>query len=371
MLILAAVVHVAFAWLLSLYRGWRARCPVPETAGEADRPPVSILVPAWQERGTAERCITSLRRLRYPRWEAVIIAGGSDGTYEATLRATAGDDRFRVLEQRPLGKNAALMQGVVAARHEVLAFLDADSEVGPDWLSLLVAPLVAGASASAGTYVPRRATWASLTEQMEKIEAEDILGSRSLQGSGSVAIGRAVLERIDGLPLDVRVGVDWDLGMRLARLGEPVARAPRAAVTTERPATLGEFWANEVRWRRAHLRGLWRHKDALLKSPLQVASGLYFYLLSVLVVVGLPISLLVALLRPRRRPAVGQLTLALAIWLLGRRAALGAEITAYTGDPKWLGFAWAPAALLVPAMAASVVALLTVGRGQQWFKGPR
>ncbi|MDA8216083.1 MAG: glycosyltransferase, partial [Dehalococcoidales bacterium] len=88
MLILAAVVHVAFAWLLSLYRGWRARCPVPETAGEADRPPVSILVPAWQERGTAERCITSLRRLRYPRWEAVIIAGGSDGTYEATLRAT-------------------------------------------------------------------------------------------------------------------------------------------------------------------------------------------------------------------------------------------------------------------------------------------
>ncbi|HEY8477258.1 MAG TPA: glycosyltransferase family 2 protein [Chloroflexota bacterium] len=362
--------HVGLWWLLAVRRAVAAR-------GRREEPcngtvaAVSILVPAWRERGTVERCVRALQAVRQPSWEAVIVAGGPDGTYEAALRATAGDPRFRVLRQEPRGKNAALNQGIGAARHDVLVMLDADSVVSPDWLAHLVAPLAAGAGVVVGNYFPVRRTWISTVEQMEKVHAYGIARSRAVQGSGSVAVWRHTLDRIGGLPEDVLAGVDWDLGARAAAVGERIVFAREARLFTDRPATLSELWKNEVRWRRAHLALLWRHRATLLRHPLQAAAGLAFYALSALLVLGALASLVLAVARPPTRSVVRRLWAVVLGWMLGRRATLGVEVALYTKDPGWLRAAWAPLALLPVSVAGAVAAMVSPTRVTAHFKGPR
>jgi cellulose synthase/poly-beta-1,6-N-acetylglucosamine synthase-like glycosyltransferase len=367
----AVATHVALTWAHRLPRAAMARRATSSELFQDEAAPVSIIVPAWRERGTIECCIRSLQEVADPPWEVVIVAGGPDGTYEAALRAVAGDKRFRVLEQEPRGKNAALMQGVEAARHDVLVFLDADSVVSRNWLAALVAPLASGANVSIGHYFPRRKTWVSLVEHMEQIQARYILGSTSIQGSGSVALQRRALAHIGGLPEDVRVGVDWDLGVRLAQVGERIVFADAAHVLTDRPATLGEFWRNELRWRRAHLALLWRHRRNSMRHPLRAMASVYFYGLSAAVLLASVAGIGIAALRPSSRPDVARLFALGAFWLLGRRATLAPEVAIYTHDLQWLRLAWTPLPLLLLSFAAAVAAMLSPRHLTAHFKGPR
>lgn len=365
--------HTALTWALAIRRGLAAR----RRRGEpqlGDAPPLaaSILVPAWNERGTIERCIHSLQQIEYPDWEALILAGGSDGTFDATVRATAGDARFRVLERGPGPKNIALMRGTEAARHDVLVLLDADGIVSPEWLRELVAPIARGAAVSTGERYPERNTWITLAEQMQNIQAYHILGTNSIQGDRSVAIRREVLARIGALPAHAYAREDWDLGIRLQMAGEQVAFAQRAGLLAQRPATLREFWQNEVRWRRTHLNGIWEHRAFFLKRPWMAIGQLYVYGLSVVLALAAIISIVLAVFWPPARPAAGGTAALAALWLGGRRASLGAEVAAYTGKSRWLGASWAPTVLLFVSFLASVVAILSVRRGTPFdYKGPR
>ena len=144
--------HIGLTWVQAGFRGWRARqseVPQPSPAPE-ELPPVSVLVPAWNERGTVERNIAALKQVEYPCWEAIILAGGEDGTHEAAQQAAAEDARFRILERGPEPKNAALNRGVGAAQHDVVVLLDCDNIVEPGWLAGLMAPIARGASVAVG-----------------------------------------------------------------------------------------------------------------------------------------------------------------------------------------------------------------------------
>src|SRR5262245_45286043 len=107
---LLAGVHVIVVWMAAIWHGLRARqAHQHQTPHQlALWPFVSVIIPAWQERGTLERCIASLRLVDYAEWEVVIVAGGLDGTYRAAVEACQGLEHFQVIEQQPRGKNAAL-----------------------------------------------------------------------------------------------------------------------------------------------------------------------------------------------------------------------------------------------------------------------
>lgn len=373
LLIALVLVHIVLTWVLAIRRGLAARRR--DAAARPDDPrqlPVSILVPAWNECDTVRRCIKSLQQIDYSDWEAVILAGGPDGTYESARHGAAGDSRFRVLERGPDPKNTALIQGVQAARYDALVLLDADCIVSTEWLAELIKPIVRGAAVSFGERFPEQRTWITLAEQMETIRAYHILGSTSIQGDRSIAIRRDVLERIGGLPAHTYAREDWDLGTRLQMAGEQAAFAPRAGLFTRRPATLAEFWHNEVRWRRTHLAGLWEHRVYFQKRPWLAINQLFVYGLSVVLALAAAMAVILAILWPEARLSlVGAAALAF-LWIAGRRAALGVEVTAYTDEWAWLARSWAPVILLFVAFVASIAAILTVRRGTPFdYKGPR
>jgi cellulose synthase/poly-beta-1,6-N-acetylglucosamine synthase-like glycosyltransferase len=371
--VLVAGAHVAFTWAAAAFRGRSARSRADAARLPRNPPPlVSVIVPAWDERYTIERCVRSLTAVEYRPFETIVVAGGGDGTYDAASRAAAALPDSRVLRQGPLGKNAALNIGLRATRGEIVVFLDADCEVTPGWLGALVAPIDGRIVATTGRATPFETSFVSGCEEMDSLWSRRVAGTATLNGSGSIAITRTALEGIGGLPEGVTVGVDWDLDVRLARAGLARVFCSDATVRTDRPATLAEYWSNEVRWRRAHLTSLVRHADYFLATPGRAMASLYVYMLSWAVAASSLLLPVVLARGPRRTRG-----LALGLWLVGlgwvglRRVSLPIGVAAYTGDPHWLRLAWAPPLLLGLTIAASVRATVTLGQTSAHFKGPR
>jgi cellulose synthase/poly-beta-1,6-N-acetylglucosamine synthase-like glycosyltransferase len=365
--------HIAITWVLAAWRGWRARkndAPQSQPPIE-DLPPVSVIVPAWNEKGTIEKNIAALRRVDYPCWEAIILAGGDDGTYTAASQALSGDDRFCLLERGPEPKNAALNRGIGAAQYDIVILLDADNVVEPGWLAALIAPIAGGASVSVGHSYPNRITWVTLEERMWHIYTYQILKLSWIQGDRSIAIRRDLLDRIGGLPVHTYAREDWDIWARLGQTGERVVFAEGAHLTTDRPATFMESWKHQLRWRRTHLSGMWEHRKILLEQPADLFRQSYGYLLSAGLVLLAVAAVVAVLFWPTLIPAVLNLLSLIIVWLCARQAAVAASVAAYAGDWKWLARVWMPVVSLSIEIPASNVALLSLGKQTPLYKGPR
>ena len=367
-----AAASVIAMWYVAWTRGATARRrPVLEQVVREDWPSVSVIIPAWEERSSLGRCLKSLRAIDYPSWETIIVAGGSDDTYGLAVLAAESFRSCRVIEQQPHGKPAALNAGIRVATGEVIVILDADSEVSSTWLRALVAPLDAVVRATTGNPSATRMTAISRVEQMERIAIYEVQRSVILQGSGSIALRRELIDEVGQFPIDAYAD-DWDLDARLATAGIVRGFCRDATLRTERPATLREYWQNEVRWRRAHLVSLMQLHRHFFGSIRSALGSLYPYLagwgavlLTLLVLVGL-----VAGDAEFGRRALALWGIAI-LWLLLQRVALVLQVVAYTRDRGWWRDVWAPPFLFLVTLIASCVASLTLRRATLLFKGPR
>jgi cellulose synthase/poly-beta-1,6-N-acetylglucosamine synthase-like glycosyltransferase len=217
--------HIIITWILAIRRGWRARQrEAKEQPSQAiDLPPVSVIVPAWNEKGTIERCIQSLKNINYPVWEAIILAGGKDGTYQTTLEETAKDPRFTIIERGPEPKNVVINRGIEIARDQIIVILDADSIVKPSWLRALVEPLISGGAVSYGFYLPIKKTWISIYEYIVQ-SSYHIHGAQAFPGCASFAIQRAILDEIGHLTDEAYSWEDWDVYARVLNIRKKIVR---------------------------------------------------------------------------------------------------------------------------------------------------
>jgi cellulose synthase/poly-beta-1,6-N-acetylglucosamine synthase-like glycosyltransferase len=105
----------------------------------AGLPPVSLIVPAYDEERVIADKVANALALDYPRERLQVIVA-SDGSSDATAERARAAGADLVLELPAGGKVAALNAGAAAATGEVLAFSDANSVWAPDALRQLVAP---------------------------------------------------------------------------------------------------------------------------------------------------------------------------------------------------------------------------------------
>lgn len=124
------------------------------TGSDPEGPRVTVVVAMFERREKTVRCAESLAAQTIDRAEIVFVDDGSeDGTPDA-VEAVARRCRLpmRVLRnERNLGANASRNRGVAASRAPLVAFLDSDCVVDPDWLERLVAPFEADPRLGAGS----------------------------------------------------------------------------------------------------------------------------------------------------------------------------------------------------------------------------
>jgi len=109
---------------------------------------VSVVVPAYNERGTAEELLKRVAAVALPKEVIVVDDGSTDGTRDVLRRLRrSGALVFRlVLHDRNLGKGAALRSGFARASGDIVVIQDADLEYDPADIPRLVAPIRSGAA---------------------------------------------------------------------------------------------------------------------------------------------------------------------------------------------------------------------------------
>lgn len=88
---------------------------------------ISVIIPVYNVRYYLEKCVSSVLLQSYSELEILLIDDGStDGSGELCDVIAKRDSRVRVFHQANSGSSAARNAGIMAARGELLMFLDSD-----------------------------------------------------------------------------------------------------------------------------------------------------------------------------------------------------------------------------------------------------
>ncbi|MBV8046821.1 MAG: glycosyltransferase, partial [Paludibacterium sp.] len=96
-------------------------------------PPISVIVPCYNEEAHVRETIGYALALDYPDFEVIAVNDGSQDATGATLDQLAAEHpRLRVIHQDPnQGKAVGLNTALLLARHEFLLCIDGDAVLDP------------------------------------------------------------------------------------------------------------------------------------------------------------------------------------------------------------------------------------------------
>jgi biofilm PGA synthesis N-glycosyltransferase PgaC len=245
-------------------------------------PPVTILVPVFNEGAVIASALRSLLALRYPALEVLVVDDGStDDTMKvaSAFAGTHGGVTVRVVRKENGGKASALNTGLAMTRTPFVLCMDGDSRLAPDTLRYAMRrfsdPRVAAVAGNVKV-VNRRNFWTRL-QALEYIEGLNM--ARRAQGflrvvniiPGPIGVFRTdVLRRVGGYRSDT-FAEDADLTLALLTSGWHVAYEERAIAYTEAPERYLDLVKQRYRWTRGILQTLRKHLPALRSRSCGIA----------------------------------------------------------------------------------------------------
>jgi poly-beta-1,6 N-acetyl-D-glucosamine synthase len=239
-------------------------------------PPVSIIVPAYNEGEVIEQALASLASLDYPELEVLVIDDGStdDTLHRATLwEGQHGNVEFRILTKRNGGKAAALNTGISLAKHPFVFCMDADSRLESATLKRAIKHFEdPSVGAVAGNVkVENRGKLLTKLQALEYIEGLNL--PRRAQGfvaavnivPGPVGLfRREALEDVGGYDTDT-FAEDADLTLKMVAAGWKALYEDRAIAWTQAPETFLDLVQQRYRWTRGILQSLRKRKGLFLR----------------------------------------------------------------------------------------------------------
>jgi peptidoglycan/xylan/chitin deacetylase (PgdA/CDA1 family) len=187
--------------------------------GEA--PVVSVVVPARNAEGTLGRALESLAAQTLESFEAIVVENGSsDATLAVASAFAARDPRVQVETCAARGVSEARNFGLGLARGEWLLFLDADDTLDPRALELLRdAAHDVDAAVSGWARVAPDGTHFDSHVWKEADRAFESLAVTCAFAIHCCLVRRQLVVAVDGFDESLTTCEDWDLWLRLARVG--------------------------------------------------------------------------------------------------------------------------------------------------------
>ncbi|MFI0480592.1 bifunctional polysaccharide deacetylase/glycosyltransferase family 2 protein [Actinomadura sp. 9N215] len=259
------------------FHGFRPVLDAPDPAdGELPPdpfPPVSMIVPAFNEEANIAATVASLLDTDYPGTVEVIVVddGSTDGT--ALIVESIALPAVHLIRKRNGGKPSALNAGIGVARAEILVLVDGDTVFQRDTVRHLVAPLAdprVGA-VSGNTKVANRGGILGRWQHIEYVigfnldrRMFDVLQCMPTVPGAIGAFRRSVLARVGGVPGDT-LAEDTDLTMAICRTGLRVVYEEKALAWTEAPSTLRQLWRQRYRWCYGTMQAMWKHRRSVVE----------------------------------------------------------------------------------------------------------
>ena len=293
-------------------------------------PPISIIVPAYNEATTIVSTVRSAMQLAYPEFEIIVVNDGSkDATLDAMVTAfnmrefpeayrvrlasapmrsiwhTSQHGNLRVVDKNNGGKADAINAGINAARYPLICVVDADTILMRDSLLRIVQPFIDDPTtvACGGTVriangcrveegqlveVGTPTSWLPLFQVMEYLRAflfgrmgwSEVNGLLIISGAFGVMRKDIVIDA-GGFLVDT-IGEDMELVMRLHRhmkaSGKPyrITFVPDPVVWTEAPESIAVLKNQRIRWQRGLCESLWKNRGLFTMKNGGVAGRLAF-----------------------------------------------------------------------------------------------
>jgi glycosyltransferase involved in cell wall biosynthesis len=205
---------------------------------EADRPPVSILIPAYNAEAYIEETLLSIIAQTFTRFECVVINDGSSDRTAEIVQTFLADQRFKLVNLPKVGLCAALNQGMALCRASLIARMDADDVMLPERLAVQLAfleshPDVAGCSSDFflmnGAGAAIREVICPLTS-VHAIETQLRTGGQIIYSHGTVMYRREAVVELGGYRSEYYPSEDVDLFVRMYEAGKPIINLPMTLI---------------------------------------------------------------------------------------------------------------------------------------------
>jgi biofilm PGA synthesis N-glycosyltransferase PgaC len=246
-------------------------------------PMVSIIIPAYNEEAHIRKTVESALGLDYPgdKLEVIVV---DDGSEDGTLAAAREYERdgVKVLTKQNGGKGAAINQGIRSAKGELIATMDADSELMSGTLRELL-PMFDDKEVMAVTpAVKVKPGTGKLLVELQRIEYLMILFSRKLLSfidsvpvtPGPFSLFRAEVFGKVGMFDEHNLVEDQEICLRIQAANYKVRSSMTAVVNTDVPDNMKDLLRQRVRWQRGGLRNYWKYK--FLMKPEYGDFGVFF-----------------------------------------------------------------------------------------------
>jgi len=191
-------------------------------------PSVSLVIPAYNEEEYLPLCLESLKKQDYAaEYEVIVVDNAStDNTAKIAL-----DWGAKVVYESKRSPACARQKGAEAATGEIIAFIDADTQAPPCWLSTIVSRFVqepktvvisgpyayfdAGSIAKIASYIGN-----FISIILDQLFRKVLNKGGAIWGS-NFAVRRSVLLEVGGFDTSIRFyGEEYELSLRLKRAGK-------------------------------------------------------------------------------------------------------------------------------------------------------
>lgn len=262
------------------YFHYERRDPPREAPPALDYPPLSVVVPCFDEAPHLRETIAAALALDYPEFEVIAVDDGSrDGTGAILDELTTTEPRLRVIHQQSnQGKAVALNTALALARHEYLLCIDGDALLDPYAGKWLMRHFLTSPRVGAVTGNPRIRNRSTLLGRLQVGEFTAIIGlikraqrsyGRLFTVSGVLTAFRKTAVCQAGYWSDDMLTEDIDISWKIQLRHWSVRFEPRALVWILMPETLRGLWKQRLRWakggtqallRNAWVLGSWRQR---------------------------------------------------------------------------------------------------------------
>lgn len=270
---------MAYLWMvgaLYYFRHWESG---PERRVDAvptlpEYPPVSIIVPCYNEEKNIEETLQFLANQKYPSFEIVAVNDGSSDQTAPLLDALA--ERYPQLRIVHLAKNQgkamALCMGALMSKHEFLVCIDGDALLDEHATTWIMSHFLKGSRVGAVTGNPRVRTRSTLLGKIQVGEFSAIVGmikraqriyGRVFTVSGVVSgFRRKALQQVGYWGLET-VTEDIDISWKLQMNHWDIRFEPNALCWILMPETLKGLWIQRLRWAQGGMEALLRYGRGL------------------------------------------------------------------------------------------------------------
>jgi glycosyltransferase involved in cell wall biosynthesis len=254
---------------------------------------LSIIIPVKNEALNLKVCLHSIREARssHLSYEILVIDNGSD---DATV--SIANDYQTTVHIVPDATVAGLRNlGAEKANGEILAFIDADCTVEPDWFESLTKYLSDDSIKVFGSPpgIPKKSTWVQeCWYQIRKKGSEDkpVITVEWLE-SMNLFVRKNVFVAAKGFDIHLITCEDYDLCIRLKKYGNIICDVRIQAIHHGEAKTLRRFYKKE-RWRGiSNIEGFRQHDFSVAELP-----SLLFPLVQLLAIIVAAVALMISIL---------------------------------------------------------------------------